>query len=151
MKDLLSLKRFQFTFCLCNKDDYVVDWELTWVALNFSPVHDAFFQAHHALRHYTFKFKLFLDDLPLLETLKLTRPDLYINLLTCHLCRDRSEDLIHLILCAKRRTVMHQILQTYQNHLFSKLHEAGELADMDPTPMLRKLSSLSCWTISSSN
>ncbi|GBB96675.1 hypothetical protein RclHR1_28060001 [Rhizophagus clarus] len=37
------------------------------------------------------------------------------------------------------------------NHLFSKLREAGKLADMDLTPMLRKLSSLSCWTISSSN
>ena len=46
---------------------------------------------------------------------------------------------------------MHQILQSYQNHLFSKLREAGELADQDPTPLLRKLSSLSCWTISSSN
>ncbi|GBB93410.1 hypothetical protein RclHR1_21630002 [Rhizophagus clarus] len=46
---------------------------------------------------------------------------------------------------------MHQILQSYQNHLFSKLREAGELAEVDPTPMLRKLSSLSCWTISSSN
>ncbi|GBB91035.1 hypothetical protein RclHR1_18120006 [Rhizophagus clarus] len=46
---------------------------------------------------------------------------------------------------------MHQILQSYQNHLFSKLREAGDLADLDPTPLLRKLSSLSCWTISSSN
>ncbi|GBB94890.1 hypothetical protein RclHR1_24340002 [Rhizophagus clarus] len=58
---------------------------------------------------------------------------------------------MHLILCSKRRSVMHRILQSYQNHLFSKLREAGELADVDPTPMLRKLSSLSCWTISSSN
>ncbi|GBB99903.1 hypothetical protein RclHR1_36780001 [Rhizophagus clarus] len=46
---------------------------------------------------------------------------------------------------------MHQILQSYQNHLFSKLREAGKLADLDPTPILKKLSSLSCWTISSSN
>ncbi|GBB97443.1 hypothetical protein RclHR1_29990003 [Rhizophagus clarus] len=46
---------------------------------------------------------------------------------------------------------MHQILQAYQNHLFSKLREAGEMADMNPTPMLWKLSSLSCWMISSSN
>ncbi|GES87774.1 hypothetical protein GLOIN_2v1785553 [Rhizophagus clarus] len=46
---------------------------------------------------------------------------------------------------------MHQILQSYQNHLFFKLREAGKLANIDPTPMLRKLSSLSCWTISSSN
>ncbi|GBB96529.1 hypothetical protein RclHR1_27770001 [Rhizophagus clarus] len=151
MNDLLSLKRFQFTFCLVDRDDYVIDWDLTWFTLNYSPVHDASFQAHHASRHYTFKFKLFLDDLPLLERLKITHPDLYIDLLTCRSCCDRKEDLMHLILCSKRRAVIHQILQSYQNHLFSKLREAGELADMDPTPLLRKLSSLSCWTISSSN
>ncbi|GBC01944.1 hypothetical protein RclHR1_00440010 [Rhizophagus clarus] len=151
LKDLLSLKRFQFVYCLYNKDDYVIDWELTWFTLNFSPAHDASFQASHAARHYTFKFKLFLDDLPLLEKLKITRSDLYIDLLTCCSCRNCIEDLMHLILCSKRRSVMHQILQSYQNHLFSKLREAGELADMNPTPMLQKLSSLSCWTISSTN
>ncbi|GBB87395.1 hypothetical protein RclHR1_13860007 [Rhizophagus clarus] len=74
LKDLLSLKRFQFVYCLFDSDDYVVDWELTWFTLNFSPAHDASFQASHAARHYTFKFKLFLDDLPLLEKLKVTRP-----------------------------------------------------------------------------
>ncbi|GBB97433.1 hypothetical protein RclHR1_29950001 [Rhizophagus clarus] len=58
---------------------------------------------------------------------------------------------MHLIFCFKRHSVMHQILQSYQNHLFSKLCKAGELADKDPTPMLRRLSSFSCWTISSSN
>ncbi|GBB87079.1 hypothetical protein RclHR1_13540006 [Rhizophagus clarus] len=151
LKDLLSLKRFQFVYCLTDKDDYIVDWELTWFTLNFSPAHDASFQASHAARHYAFKFKLFLDDLPLLEKLKITHSDLYIDLLTCRSCRDRKKDLMHLILCSKRRSVMHQILQSYQNHLFSKLREAGVLADMDPTPMLRKVSSLSCWTISSSN
>ncbi|GBC00159.1 hypothetical protein RclHR1_03770006 [Rhizophagus clarus] len=151
LKDLLSLKCFQFVYCLYNKDDYIVDWELTWFTLNFSLAHDASFQASHAAQHYTFKFKLFLDDLPLLEKLKITRSDLYIDLLTCRSCCDRMEDLIHLILCSKCHSVMHQILQSYQNHLFFKLRQAGELADKDPMPMLRKLSSLSCWTISSSN
>ncbi|GBB92813.1 hypothetical protein RclHR1_02060016 [Rhizophagus clarus] len=129
----------------------MIDWKVTWFTLNFSPVHDASFQAHHALRHYTFKFKLFLDELPLLEKLKITYPDLYIDLLTCRSCCDCKKDLMHLILCPKRHIVIHQILQAYQNHLFSKLREAGELADTDPTPMLRKLSSLSCWTISFAN
>ncbi|GBB94891.1 hypothetical protein RclHR1_24340003 [Rhizophagus clarus] len=49
LKDLLSLKRFQFVYCLYNKDDYVVDWELTWFTLNFSLAHDASFQASHAI------------------------------------------------------------------------------------------------------
>ncbi|GBB85812.1 hypothetical protein RclHR1_12260002 [Rhizophagus clarus] len=123
---------------------WIVDWELTWFALNFSLAHDASFQASHAARHYAFKFKLFLNNLPLLEKLKITRSDLYIELLTCRSCRNRMEDLMHLILYSKRRSIMHQIFQSYQNHLFFKLREAGELADKDPTPMLRKLSSLSC-------
>ncbi|GES95902.1 hypothetical protein GLOIN_2v1783661 [Rhizophagus clarus] len=113
MKDLLALKRFQFTYCLNNRDDYVVNWELTWFTLNFSPVHDASFQAHHASRYFAFKFKLFLDDLPLLEKLKITRPNLYIDLLTCHSCCIHKEDLTHFILCAKRHAIMHQILQVY--------------------------------------
>ncbi|GBC05507.1 hypothetical protein RclHR1_06260013 [Rhizophagus clarus] len=29
MQDLLSLNRFQFTFCLTDRDDYIVDWKLT--------------------------------------------------------------------------------------------------------------------------
>ncbi|GBB94807.1 hypothetical protein RclHR1_24170005 [Rhizophagus clarus] len=151
MQDLLALKRFQFTFCLTDRNDYIVDWDLTWFTLNYSLTHDASFKACHASRHFTFKFKVFLDDLPLLEKLKITRLDLYIEILTCRSCCLCKEDLMHLILCSKRHNVMHQILQSYQNHLFFKLWEAGELADMDPTPMLRKLSSLSCWTISSSN
>ncbi|GBC08517.1 hypothetical protein RclHR1_08180011 [Rhizophagus clarus] len=151
MQDLLSLTRFQFTFCLTDRNNYLIDWDLTWFTLNYSPTHDASFQAHHASRHYTFKFKLFLDELPLLEKLKITRLDLYIDLLMCRSCCNRKEDLMHFILCSKRCNVMHQILQSYQNHLFSKLRDAGELADVNPTPMLRKLSSFSCWTISSSN
>ncbi|GBB91569.1 hypothetical protein RclHR1_18940005 [Rhizophagus clarus] len=43
LKDLLSLKRFQFVYCLYNKDDYVVDWDLTWYTFNFSPAHDTSF------------------------------------------------------------------------------------------------------------
>ncbi|GBC10541.1 hypothetical protein RclHR1_00970042 [Rhizophagus clarus] len=107
MSDLLSLRRFQFTFCLTDRDDYLVDWNLTWFTLNFLPSYDASFQAHHASKHYTFKFKLFLDDLPLLKKLKITRLDLYIDLLTCRSCCNRKEDLMHLIVCSKRRSIMH--------------------------------------------
>ncbi|GBB85718.1 hypothetical protein RclHR1_01220014 [Rhizophagus clarus] len=151
MMDLLLLKRFQFTFLFRDNDNYVIDWELTWFTLLFSPVYDASFNAQHACRHYSFKFKLFLDDLPLLEKLKITCPDLYIDFLTCRSCRDHKEDLMHLILCSKHRDAMHQILQSYQNYLFSKLNEACELIKVDPTPSLAKLSFLSCWNFSPSN
>ncbi|GET54698.1 ribonuclease H-like domain-containing protein [Rhizophagus irregularis DAOM 181602=DAOM 197198] len=124
---------------------YIVDWELTWFTLNFKPSHDASFTPEHASRHLTFKFKLFLDDLPTLEKLKRTRPDLYMDELTCRSCIDRMEDLMHLFMCKRRRLPMQQILQSYQNHLISKLLEASNLVDTDLTPFIAKLTSLSCW------
>ncbi|GBB84209.1 hypothetical protein RclHR1_10820015 [Rhizophagus clarus] len=140
----LTVLPVKFSFLFHDSDDYVIDWELTWFTLQFSPVYDASFTAQHASQHYTFKFKLFLDDLLLLEKLKITCPDLYIDLLTCCSCYDHKEDLMHLILYSKRRSATHQILQSYQNYLFSKLKEACELIKVDPTPSLTKLSSLSC-------
>ncbi|GET60090.1 RNA-directed DNA polymerase from mobile element jockey-like [Rhizophagus irregularis DAOM 181602=DAOM 197198] len=93
--------------------NYIVDWELTWFTLNFKPSHDASFTPEHASRHLTFKFKLFLDDLPTLEKLKRTRPDLYMDELTCR--------------------------------------SSSNLVDTDPTPFIAKLTSLSCWSFSSTN
>ncbi|PKB97503.1 hypothetical protein RhiirA5_433030 [Rhizophagus irregularis] len=46
---------------------------------------------------------------------------------------------------------MQQILQSYQNHLIFKIQEAGKLADIDPTLFIAKLTSLSCWSFSSTN
>ncbi|GET57865.1 RNA-directed DNA polymerase from mobile element jockey-like [Rhizophagus irregularis DAOM 181602=DAOM 197198] len=151
MRDLLNLTRFHFTSLLTSNIDYIIDWELTWFTLNFKPSHDASFTPDHASRHLTFKFKLFLDDLPTLEKLKRTRPDLYMDELTCRSCIDRMEDLMHLFMCKNRRVPMQQILQSYQNHLLSKLLEAGNMADIDPTPLIAKLTSLSCWSFSSTN
>ncbi|PKB95566.1 hypothetical protein RhiirA5_436482 [Rhizophagus irregularis] len=140
---------------LASAHDFVLIYDnnvdLTWFALNFKPSHDASFTPEHASRHLTFKFKLFLDDLPTLEKLKRTRPDLYIDELTCHSCIDRMEDLMHLFMCKRRRLPMRQILQSYQNHLISKILEAGKLADIDPTPFITKPTSLSCWSFSSTN
>ncbi|GET57955.1 RNA-directed DNA polymerase from mobile element jockey-like [Rhizophagus irregularis DAOM 181602=DAOM 197198] len=133
------------------KRNYIVDWELTWFTLNFKPSYDASFTLEHASRHLTFKFKLFLDDLPTLEKLKRTRPDLYIDELTCRSCIDRMEDLMHLFMCKRRRLPMQQILQSYQKHLISKILDAGILANIDPTPFIAKLTSLSCWSFSSTN
>ncbi|PKB93425.1 hypothetical protein RhiirA5_441314, partial [Rhizophagus irregularis] len=130
---------------------YVIDWDLTWFALNFKPSHDASFTPEHASRHLTFKFKLFLDDLPTLKKLKRTRPDLYMDELTCRSCIDRMEDLMHLFMCKRRRLPMQLILQSYQNHMISKILDAGKLADIDPTPFIAKLTSLSCWSFSSTN
>ncbi|GET54777.1 ribonuclease H-like domain-containing protein [Rhizophagus irregularis DAOM 181602=DAOM 197198] len=150
--DVVSLTRFHFTSLLLSSNiDYVVDWDLTWFALNFKPSHDVSFTPEHASRHLTFKFKLFLDELPTLEKLKQTRPDLYMDELTCRSCIDRMEDLMHLFMCKRRRLPMQQILQSYQNHLISKILEAGKLADIDPIPFIAKLTSLSCWSFSSTN
>ncbi|CAB4436125.1 unnamed protein product [Rhizophagus irregularis] len=151
MRSLLQLTRFNFIFLLSNGIDYIVDWELTWCSLRFEPSHDASFTRRHASRHSTFKYKLFLDELPTLEKLKLTRPDLYMDELTCRSCIDHMEDLMHLFMCKRYRLPMLQILHSYQKHLISKIQEAGAMADIDPAPFVTKLLSLSCWSFSSTN
>ncbi|GBC17081.2 hypothetical protein GLOIN_2v1783661 [Rhizophagus irregularis DAOM 181602=DAOM 197198] len=72
MRNLLQLTRFHFTSLFLSNIDYLVDWDLTWFALKFKPSHNASFTYEHASRHHTFKFKLFLDELPTLEKLKRT-------------------------------------------------------------------------------
>ncbi|CAB4416344.1 unnamed protein product [Rhizophagus irregularis] len=92
---------------LTSTTNYVVNWDFTWFTLKFLPSHDASFTQDHASRHHTFKFKLFLDNLPTLEKL-------YMDELTCCSCIDRMEDLMHLFMCKRQRMPMLQILQSYQ-------------------------------------
>ncbi|PKY36427.1 hypothetical protein RhiirB3_458999 [Rhizophagus irregularis] len=103
----------------------------------------------HLLKQY-YQMQL-MHDLPTLEKLKRTRPDLYMDELTFRSCIDRMEDLMHLFMCKNRHLPMQQILQSYQNYLISKILEAGKLADIDPTPFIAKLTSLLCWSFSSTN
>ncbi|GBC18142.2 hypothetical protein GLOIN_2v1783661 [Rhizophagus irregularis DAOM 181602=DAOM 197198] len=124
MHSLTRLSRFNFTIALSSISDFVIDWDLTWFTLNAEPQHDASFTCAHASSHQTFKFKLFLEDLPTLEHLKRIRPDLYIDILLCRSCLDSKEDFMHLFMCKCRRIAMEQILLSYQHHFINKLQEA---------------------------
>ncbi|CAB4416835.1 unnamed protein product [Rhizophagus irregularis] len=88
MRSLLHLTRFNFISLLTNNVDYIVDWDLTWCSLRFEPSHDVSFTRHHATRLSTFKYKLFLNELPTLEKLKMTHLVLYMDELTCRSCID---------------------------------------------------------------
>ncbi|GBC11459.1 RNA-directed DNA polymerase from mobile element jockey-like [Rhizophagus irregularis DAOM 181602=DAOM 197198] len=127
MQRLTRLSRFNFIITLSFIPDFVVDWDLTWFSLNFEPQHDASFTRAYASSHRTFKFKLFLEDLPTLELLKRIRPDLYIDILSCRSCLESKEDFMHLFMCKCRRTAMEQLLFSYQRHFINKLQEAGDL------------------------
>ncbi|GET55983.1 ribonuclease H-like domain-containing protein [Rhizophagus irregularis DAOM 181602=DAOM 197198] len=151
MHRLTRLSRFNFTIALSSISDFVIDWDLTWFTLNAEPQHDASFTRAHASSHRTFKFKLFLEDLPTLEHLKRIRPDLYIDILLCRSCLDSKEDFMHLFMCKCRRIAMEQILLSYQHHFINKLQEAGDLVNKDPSLVINKFKSLSCWSFSSSN
>ncbi|GET55575.1 ribonuclease H-like domain-containing protein [Rhizophagus irregularis DAOM 181602=DAOM 197198] len=151
MHRLTRLSRFNFTFALSSISDFVIDWDLTWSTLNAEPQHDASFTRAHASSHRTFKFKLFLEDLPTLEHLKRIRPDLYIDILLCRSCLDSKEDFMHLFMCKCRRIAMEQILLSYQHHFINKLQEAGDLVNKDPSLIINKFKSLPCWSFSSSN
>ncbi|GET64523.1 RNA-directed DNA polymerase from mobile element jockey-like [Rhizophagus irregularis DAOM 181602=DAOM 197198] len=151
MHRLTRLSRFNFTIALSSISDFVIYWDLTWSTLNAEPQHDASFTRAHASSHRTFKFKLFLEDLPTLEHLKRIRPDLYIDILLCRSCLDSKEDFMHLFMCKCRRIAMEQILLSYQHHFINKLQEAGDLVNKDPSLIINKFKSLPCWSFSSSN
>ncbi|GET64519.1 ribonuclease H-like domain-containing protein [Rhizophagus irregularis DAOM 181602=DAOM 197198] len=151
MHRLTRLSRFNFTITLSSIPDFVIDWDLIWFTLNAEPQHDASFTRAHASSHRTFKFKLFLEDLPTLEHLKRIRPDLYIDILLCRSCLDSKEDFMHLFMCKCRRIAMEQILLSYQHHFINKLQEAGDLVIKDPSLIINKFKSLPCWSFSSSN
>ncbi|GBC33790.2 RNA-directed DNA polymerase from mobile element jockey-like [Rhizophagus irregularis DAOM 181602=DAOM 197198] len=151
MHRLTRLSRFNFTIALSSISDFVIDWDLTWSTLNAEPQHDASFTRAHASSHRTFKFKLFLEDLPTLEHLKRIRPDLCIDILLCRSCLDSKEDFMHLFMCKCRRIAMEQILLSYQHHFINKLQEAGDLVNKDPSLIINKFKSLPCWSFSSSN
>ncbi|PKK76181.1 hypothetical protein RhiirC2_707593 [Rhizophagus irregularis] len=151
MKDLLALSHFRFTFLLTDSSQYVVDWALTWHILMFQPKFDDSFTKENVSRHHTLKFQLFLEDLPTLESLKRTRPDLYVEILTCRSCEDHLEDFMHLFLCKKRRVKLHQLFTSYLHHLTQKLKEAGNNANCDYSSQIDRITSLPCWTFLSSN
>ncbi|GBC51514.2 hypothetical protein GLOIN_2v1783661 [Rhizophagus irregularis DAOM 181602=DAOM 197198] len=151
MKDLLALSRFRFISLLTNPSRYMVDWALTWHTLMFQPTFDNSFTKENVSRHHTLKFQLFLEDLPTLESLKRTRPDLYMEILTCRSCEDHLEDFMHLFLCKKRRVKLHQLLTSYLYYLTQKIKEAGDNANCDYSSLVDRITSLPCWSFSSSN
>ncbi|PKK59946.1 hypothetical protein RhiirC2_857096 [Rhizophagus irregularis] len=123
----------------------VFDWALTWHSLLFQHKFDDFFTLTNASKHYTLKFQLFLKDLPILESLKRTRPDLYIEILTCRSCEDQLEDFIYLFICKKRRCKMQSILNSYMHHLLVKIKEASINANRDYSCQVDRITSLPCW------
>ncbi|GET54481.1 ribonuclease H-like domain-containing protein [Rhizophagus irregularis DAOM 181602=DAOM 197198] len=151
MKDLLALSHFRFIFLLTDSSQYMVDWTLTWHTLMFQPKFDNSFTKENISRYHTLKFQLFLEDLPTLESLKRTRLDLYVEILTCCSCEDHLEDFMHLFLCKKCRVKLHHILTSYLHHLTQKIKEAGDNANCDYSSLVDRITSLPCWSFSSSS
>ncbi|CAB4423752.1 unnamed protein product [Rhizophagus irregularis] len=137
--------------CESNPRQLFKQFFTTWHTLMFQPKHDDSFTQTNASMHYAMKFQLFLEDLPTLESLKWLRPDLYIDILTCRSCEDQLEDFMHLFMCKKRRVRMRQVLNSYLHHLTAKIKEAGDNAYHDFSSQINRITSLPCWSFSSSN
>ncbi|GET56113.1 hypothetical protein GLOIN_2v1785553 [Rhizophagus irregularis DAOM 181602=DAOM 197198] len=58
---------------------------------------------------------------------------------------------MHLFLCKKRRVKLHQLLTSYLHHLTHKIKEAGDNANCDYSSLVDRITSLPCWSFSSSN
>ncbi|GET56226.1 RNA-directed DNA polymerase from mobile element jockey-like [Rhizophagus irregularis DAOM 181602=DAOM 197198] len=127
IEHLISFKSLSVTAVkVKGHSDFVIDWDLTWFLLNSEPQHDASFTRAHASSHHTFKFKLFLDDLPTLEHLKRIRPDLYIDILSCHSlvrgCLPKSFVEFFEELSVPRNLAM-KVISTIHNHFIQKIRK----------------------------
>lgn len=60
-----------------------------------------------------FKYQLFLDDLPVLEKLKLLKPDHYIDSLTYRTYLIDYENLTHIYMCLHHQTNLQNALFSY--------------------------------------
>jgi hypothetical protein len=54
-------------------------------------------------------------------------------------------------MCKKRHVKLQQILNSYLRHLTTKITEAGDNANSDSSSQINRITSLPCWSFSSSN
>src|SRR3984957_9742214 len=145
---LLSAGRFRHQSWL--HESQLVDWTATWAALayNKSP-YGKRGTSSSASQFKTFKSKMFLGLLPLLELLKTRRPDLYAASLSCvacsaPLCSDASalETWDHLWTCPSRQHIVSSIILQTKNSLIKSIRK--RFPDANTLSVYRNL----CWNLS---
>ena len=119
-----------------------IDWEATWHYINYHPIDNV--DAFRISSDQAFKFKCINQDLPVIEKLKLRRPDLYnCEHWTCVYC-DRLETFDHLWTCSNIAHNLHILIEDCIHYL--KKHIAPH-TDLVKELILSKLRDLTVWRL----
>ena len=125
----------------------LIDWPATWSALAYMKTPFGVQGTTFSTSQFrTFKVKMMLDLLPVLELLKLRRPDLYPASLSCMecsapTCSDSTclESWDHLWNCPKRAHLVTKIIAQAKQSLFKAIRKRS------PDAPLHGVSHNSCW------
>jgi len=115
-----------------------VNWLCTFQLINYEPLNQTTFKESYQHKR---KYQLLLELLPSIESLKISRPDLYDDNWTCCKCLTEKETFDHIWLCSSNHRILNQITHSafilLKNQLFiqtSKTVWSNELNElMNPT------------------
>jgi hypothetical protein len=118
--------------------DLSINWLCTFQLINYEPLNQTTFKESYCHKR---KYQLLLELLPSIESLKISRPDLYDDSWTCCKCLTEKETFDHIWLCSSNHRLLNQIILSafvkLEEQLFihtSKTEWSNELkALMNPT------------------
>ena len=129
----------------------LIDWDYTWFCLNFdpfSPRHHTSFEMNSAL---AWSSKLLLEELPLLATLQIRKPEVYKSHWNCVSCQQAPETWSHLWSCIHTLPKLEGLRDFTRFTLFSLLENHDRLPSTGLSSANRfDINSLDCWLMSES-
>src|SRR5215216_810083 len=121
-KDFINSKSFCDFYNLQRNNRYKnqpVNWLCTFKLINYDSNNQTSYKESY---YHKRRYQLLLEQLPTLEFLKLTLPDLYDSTWKCCICNISDESFSHIWTCSKVRTTITDIItssiQTLKNHIF---------------------------------
>jgi hypothetical protein len=124
-----------------------VDWSATWSLLHYYPDVSKSQTSFAQSRHFVFISKLLLNELPLLEYLRLKRDDLYGDFPTCVRCFQAPETWSHFIRCQENPISINEFISDI-SHAFVEVI-TPHISSSSLSFASRDILSLDCWKLDS--
>jgi len=120
-----------------------IDWDRTWKCFAFSSYNKQSETSFSESKIKAFKIKIMNNNLPVLENLKIRRPDLYGNGWTCISCRQENETQQHLWLCNNNQQMVKEIIEKCKKYISEKIKSLKHYNNKDHN--INKILSDICW------
>jgi hypothetical protein len=124
-----------------------VDWSATWSLLHHFPDVSKSQTSFAQSRHFVFASKLFLNELPLLEYLRLKRDDLYHDFPNCVRCLQAPETWSHFIRCQENPLSINEFISDISHGFIEVI--TPHLSSSSISSASRDILSLDCWKLDS--